>query len=128
MLGLLGGELEQRADPVVVAAELLLLWASPAGAQGTDIDTCAQGGGVGGEGGQQILGAIRNGALFLAAGVGSATVLGIIISGGMLALGSVSRDWVKRGMTGVTFSGIGGGVAVLAAALWGVLYWATCQG
>ena len=113
---------------MVVTAELLLLWAGPANAQGTDIDTCATGNSIGGEGGAQILGAIRNGALFLAAGVGGLTVIGIIISGAMLAAGSVSKDWVKRGTTGVTFSGIGGGVAVLAAALWGVLYWATCQG
>lgn len=113
---------------MVVTAEVLLLWAGPANAQGQEIDTCAAGNSIGGEGGAQILGAIRNGALFAAAGVGSLTVLGIIISGAMLAAGSVSKDWVKRGTTGITFSGIGGGVAVLAAALWGVLYWATCQG
>jgi hypothetical protein len=114
---------------LAVSAAALLLYAYPAFAQaGGDIDTCGQGGGVGGEGGQKILNGIRNLALFAAAGVGSISVLGLIASAAMVIIGSTSKDWQRRGFTGLALCGVGIFVALGAAAIYGLINWAICGG
>jgi hypothetical protein len=114
---------------LAVSAAVLLLYAYPAFAQaGGDIDTCGQGGGVGGAGGQKILGGIRNLALFAAAGVGSISVLGLIASAAMVIIGSTSKDWQRRGFTGLALCGVGIFVALGAAAIYGLINWAICGG
>lgn len=112
---------------LAVSAAALLTHTYPAFAQaGGDIDTCAAGGGVGGEGGQQILEGIRNLALFAAALVGGIAVLGLIASALMVILGSTSKDWQRRGFTGLALAGVGVFVALGATALYGVISWAIC--
>lgn len=115
---------------LAASAAAVLLYAYPAFAQaGGDIDTCAQGAGaVGGEGGQKILSGIKNMALFAAAAVGSISILGLIASAAMVILGSASKDWQRRGFTGLTLCGVGIFVALGAASLYGLINWAICGG
>jgi hypothetical protein len=103
---------------------MVLLYAHPAHAQ--DLNTCSDGGGVGGDGGQKILTALKNIVMFVAATIGSLTVLGMLSSGAMVAAGSVSKDWQRRGMAGLGYSAIGGGVALASVFAYGVLNWAVC--
>ncbi|MGF1471720.1 MAG: hypothetical protein ACFB50_08275 [Rubrobacteraceae bacterium] len=110
-----------------LSGAMLLIHANPAFAQSSDINTC-NAGNVGGEGGQQILNGIRNLALFAAATVGSISVLGLIGSGLAIILGSANKDWQRRGVTGLGYTAIGVAVALSAAALYGVISWAFCQG
>lgn len=112
---------------LAVSGAALLLYACPALAQaGGDIDTCGQGGGIGGEGGQKILGGIRNIALFGAAMIASLAVLGLIASAAMVIIGSTSKDWQRRGFTGLALCGVGIFVALGAASIYGIINWAIC--
>lgn len=113
---------------VAVSSAALLAYAHPAFAQasGETIDTCQASGGVGGEGGQKIINGIRNLALFAAALVGSIAVLGLIASALMIILGSTSKDWQRRGFTGLALAGVGVFVALGAASLYGIISWAIC--
>lgn len=114
---------------LAASATVLLLHACPAFAQvGEDIDTCGSGSGVGGEGGQRILNGIRNIALFGAATIASLSVLGLIASAAMVIIGSTSKDWQRRGFTGLALCGVGIFVALGAAGIYGVINWAICGG
>ncbi len=115
---------------VAVSAAALLIHAYPAFAQagGENIDTCQAGGGVGGEGGQKILGGIRNIALFGAALIGGSAVLGLLACGLMIILGSASKDWQRRGFTGLALCAVGIFIALGAASVYGIISWAICGG
>lgn len=110
----------------VLSAAALLLPACPAYAQAGDIDTCSAGGNVGGEGGQALLNAIKNLALFGAAAIGGLSVLGLLASGAAIILGSASKDWQRRGAAGLGYAFLGIVIALGAAAIYGVFEWAIC--
>ena len=110
---------------VLLSAAALLLSTCPAYAQAEGIDTC-RAGNVGGEGGQRILNGIKNLALFAAATVGGLSVLGLIISAAVVILGSASKDWQRRGVSGLAYAGLGVFVALGATAIYGVINWAIC--
>lgn len=115
---------------VAVSAAALLVHAYPAFAQagGENIDTCQAGGGVGGEGGQKIIDGIRNIALFGAALIGASAVLGLLACGLMIILGSASKDWQRRGFTGLALCAVGIFIALGAASVYGIISWAICGG
>ena len=107
---------------LALSGAALLMYAYPAFAQaGGEVDTCAGGDGAGGEGGQKILDGIRNAALFGAALIGSLSVLGILASAGFIILGSGSKDWQRRGTTGLVLCAVGIFVALGATALYGAI-------
>lgn len=111
---------------LTLSAVMLLVPACPAFAQGEAIDTCAGGGNVGGEGGAAILNALKNLALFGAALIGGASVLGLLASGLAIILGSASKDWQRRGAAGIGYAFLGIFIALGAGAIYGVLQWAVC--
>ena len=111
---------------LALSAVMLLFYTCPAYAQAGDIDTCAGGDGVGGEGGQAILNAIKNLALFGAAAIGGLSVLGLLASGAAIILGSASKDWQRRGAAGLGYAFLGIVIALGAAAIYGVFEWAIC--
>jgi hypothetical protein len=112
---------------LAASAAVLLLHACPVFAQaGGDIDTCGSGSGVGGEGGQKIINGIKNIALFGAAMIASLSVLGLIASAAMVIIGSTSKDWQRRGFTGLALCGVGIFVALGAAGIYSVINWAIC--
>lgn len=110
---------------ILLSAAALLLYTCPAYAQAEGIDTC-RAGNVGGEGGQRILNGIKNLALFAAATVGGLSVLGLIVSAAVVILGSASKDWQRRGVSGLAYAGLGVFVALGATAIYGVINWAIC--
>lgn len=109
----------------LLSAAALLLYTCPTYAQAEGIDTC-RAGNVGGEGGQRILNGIKNLALFAAATVGGLSVLGLIVSAAVVILGSASKDWQRRGVSGLAYAGLGVFVALGATAIYGVINWAIC--
>lgn len=113
---------------LALSAAALLVPICPAYAQGEALDTCAGGGNVGGEGGAAILDGIKNLALFASALIGGLSVLGLLASGAAIILGSASKDWQRRGASGVGYAFLGIFIALAAGAIYGVINWAICGG
>jgi hypothetical protein len=111
---------------LALSAAALLLPACPAYAQAEALDTCAGGGNVGGPGGAAILNGIKNLALFASALIGGLSVLGLLASGAAIILGSASKDWQRRGASGVGYAFLGIFIALAAGAIYGVINWAIC--
>ena len=113
---------------LTLSAVMLLVPACPAFAQGEPLDTCGAGGNVGGQGGAAILDGIKNLALFASALIGGLSVLGLLASGAAIILGSASKDWQRRGASGVGYAFLGIFIALAAGAIYGVINWAICGG
>lgn len=111
---------------LALSGVMLLFYTFPAYAQAEGIDTCGGGGNVGGEGGAAILNAIKNLALFGAALIAGASVLGLLASGLAIILGSASKDWQRRGASGIGYAFLGIFIALAAGAIYSVLQWAIC--
>jgi len=60
--------------------------------------------------------------------IGASAVLGLLACGLMIILGSASKDWQRRGFTGLALCAVGIFIALGAASVYGIISWAICGG